>query len=346
LRKLLNALMPDCVILKNPSNNLQEHRISTGVAMNARSQLAATIVAFLLSLSVSSLHAEDVTRSFDVQPGGQLEIDTDIGSIDITSADVSTVTIEVRLRGSDAEEFKLEFSQSDNGVRVHGRAKSRLMNNRHRDLSVRFRATVPEKYNLRLDTSGGSIDIGDLDGQVRADTSGGSIDLGVISGRARVSTSGGSIEIEEGGEDVLADTSGGSISIGKAAGRIDADTSGGSIRIGRSDGAIKADTAGGSITIKESFAAVDASTSGGGVRVGFAGQPKRNSSLSTSGGTVTVYLAEGLSFDIDARSGVGVTSDLELDDARAEPGRLEGKLNSGGPELELRSSGRVRIKKL
>jgi DUF4097 and DUF4098 domain-containing protein YvlB len=339
-------LSPDCVILKNHSNNPQEHHISAGVIMIARSQLAATLFAFLLSFSVNSAHAEDVTRSFDVQPGGRLEIDTDIGSIDITSADVTTVTIEVRLRGSDAEEFKLEFSQGDDSVRVRGRVKSRLMNNRHRDISVRFRATVPEKYNLRLDTSGGSIDIGDLDGQVRADTSGGSIDVGVISGRVRVSTSGGSIEVEEGGEDVLADTSGGSISIGKAAGRIDADTSGGSIRIGRGDGVIKADTAGGSITIKESYAAVDASTAGGGVRVGFAGQPNRNSSLSTSGGTVTVYLADGLSFDIDARSGVGVTSDFELDQASAEPGRLEGKLNSGGPELELRSSGRVRIKKL
>lgn len=315
--------------------------------MIARTRLAVTFVASLLFLSFGSVNAaEDITRSFDVQPGGQLEIDTDVGSIDILTADVSTVTFEVRLRGSDAEEFELEFSQSDDGVRVRGRARSRLMNNHHRDLSVRFRATVPEKFNLKLDTAGGSIDIGDLDGRVRADTSGGSIDLGVISGRVRASTSGGSIEIEEGGEDVSADTSGGSISIGKSAGRIDADTSGGSIRIGRSDGAVKADTAGGSITIKESIAAVDASTAGGGVRVGFAGQPKSNSSLSTSGGTVTVYLAEGLSFDIDARSGVGVSSDFDLDNAKAEPGRLEGKLNGGGPELELRSSGRVRIKKL
>jgi len=314
--------------------------------MISKTRLTATFVASVLIIWAGSANAEDVTRSFDVQPGGQLEIDTDVGSIDIATADVSTVTIEVRLRGGDAEEFKLEFSQSDDGVRVRGRARSRLMNNRHRDLSVRIRATVPEKYNLKLDTAGGSIDIGDLDGRVRADTSGGSIDLGVISGRVRASTSGGSIEIEEGGEDVAADTSGGSISIGRAAGRIDADTSGGSIRIGRSDGAVKADTAGGSITVKESFAAVDASTAGGGVRVGFAGQPKSNSSLSTSGGTVTVYLVEGLSLDIDARSGVGVSTDFDLDNAQVEPGRLEGKLNGGGPELELRSSGRVRIKRL
>ncbi|MGI9265301.1 MAG: DUF4097 family beta strand repeat-containing protein [Gammaproteobacteria bacterium] len=314
--------------------------------MSARTQFFATIVAFLASLAAADVHAEDISRSFDVQPGGELEIDTDVGSIDIVTADVNTVTIDVRLRGQDAEEFNLEFSQSKDGVRLRGRAESRFMNHHHRDLSVRIQATIPKQFNLNLDTAGGSIDIADLDGRVKADTSGGSIDLGVISGKVRVSTSGGSIEIEEGGEDVLADTSGGSITIGKAAGRIDADTSGGSIRIGRGDGAIKADTAGGSITIKESFAAVDASTAGGGVRVGFAGQPKRNSRLSTSGGTVTVYLADGLSFDIDARSGNGVSNDLDLDNASAEPGRLDGKLNGGGPELELRSSGRIRIKRL
>jgi hypothetical protein len=314
--------------------------------MSTKTQLFATLVVFLASLAAAQVQAEDITRSFDVQPGGLLEIDTDVGSIDIVTADVSTVTFDVRLRGGDAEEFTLDFSQSKDGVRLRGRAESRLMNNHHRDLSVRIKATIPKQFNLRLDTAGGSIDIGDLDGRVKADTSGGSIDLGVVSGRVRVSTSGGSIEIEEGGEDVMADTSGGSITIGKAAGRIDADTSGGSIRIGRGDGAIKADTAGGSITIKESFASVDASTAGGGVRVGFAGQPKRHSSLSTSGGTVTVYLAEGLSFDISARSGNVVSNDLDLDNASSEPGRLEGKLNGGGPELELRSSGRIRIKKL
>ena len=33
-------------------------------------------------------------------------------------------------------------------------------------------------------------------------------------------------------------------------------------------------------------------------------------------------------------AGVGVTSDLVLEDARMEPGRLEGRLNGGGPLLD------------
>lgn len=314
--------------------------------MSARSIPATTLVAtFLLFFALASV-AQDLTRSFDVQPGGRLDIDTDVGSIDVKTADVSTVEIDVRVRGRDAEEFNLDFEQKGDNVRVRGRKKSGFGNHRYHDVSVRIQATVPQRFDLRLDTSGGSIDVADLDGQVRADTSGGSIDLGVISGRVRASTSGGSIEIEEGGEDVDADTSGGSIRIGKAAGRIVADTSGGSIRIGRGGDTIRADTAGGSITIKEAVEAVDASTAGGSVRVGFAGQPKRDSSLSTSGGNVTVFLTEGLAFNIDASSGVSVDSDFDLEDVRERPGSLEGRLNGGGPDLELSSSGRVRIERL
>ena len=99
-----------------------------------------------------------------------------------------------------------------------------------------------------------------------------------------------------------------------------ADTSGGSIRIGRSEGSIDADTSGGSITVKAAHSAVSASTSGGSIKVGFAAQPDGRSRLDTSGGMVTVYLADGIAMDIRARSGVGVTSAFTLENAQMKPG--------------------------
>ena len=44
-------------------------------------------------------------------------------------------------------------------------------------LRVKFTITVPHKYNIDVDTSGGSININDLTGDVLAQTSGGSIKI-------------------------------------------------------------------------------------------------------------------------------------------------------------------------
>ena len=291
--------------------------------------------------------AENVTRTFDVTPGGTLDIDTDMGSIEVTPADGSQVIIKVETEGVDADRLELSFDQRDDGVRVKARLKRAPFSDKHNYmLKAKFRATVPTSYNVKADTSGGSIEVGDIDGQVRADTAGGSILVGKVTGPVQADTAGGSIEVEASAGDVDADTAGGSIHLGAMQGRVIADTSGGSIRIDSSAGPVRAATAGGSITIHGAREAVDASTSGGSVTVTFVGQPSGDSDLSTSGGNVTAILADGLGFDIRARSGTRVKSKFQLDDAKLEPDRLSGSLNGGGPRLEMSSSGRVTIKKL
>ena len=51
---------------------------------------------------------------------------------------------------------------------------------------------MPVYYNVELNTGGGSINVGDINGKVEADTSGGSISAGVVTGGdVNVETSGG-----------------------------------------------------------------------------------------------------------------------------------------------------------
>lgn len=312
--------------------------------MMNRISLVSGFSMFLLAVTAV---AEDVTRTFDVAPGGTLDIDTDVGSIEVTPTDGSQVIIEVETEGVDADRLELSFDQRDEGVRVKARLKKAPFSDQHKyKLKAKFRATVPTTYNVRADTSGGNIEVGDVDGRVRADTSGGSILVGKVTGPVRADTAGGSIEVEASEGDVDADTSGGSIRLGAMQGRVRADTSGGSIRIDSSAGPVRAGTAGGSITIRGAREAVDASTAGGSVTVTFVGQPSGDSDLSTSGGNVTAILADGLGFDIRARSGTRVKSKFQLDNAKVDPDRLSGSLNGGGPRLEMSSSGRVSIKKL
>ncbi len=308
--------------------------------MGARLLVVTGLVAWI---GVTS--AADFSQSFDVEPGGTLDIDSDVGSIEITPGTDDWVTLEVDLSGPDADKLEVQAERTSGGVKVRGRLRDK--GNRHESytLRARFRAQVPARYNVRLDTVGGSIEVGDLQGEVRADTAGGSISVGKVEGPVRADTAGGSIEVESSRKDVDADTAGGSIRLGEMGGRVRADTAGGSIRIDRSLGHVKASTAGGSIRIRAASESVDASTSGGGVSVTFVGQPSDDSRLSTSGGNVTAVLAEDLRFDIRARSGSRVRSEFDLEDARTDEDRLDGRLNGGGPRLRLDSSGPVRIER-
>jgi len=315
------------------------------VALQSPLFLIVSIAALAIA---TTAHAETVTRSFDVAPGGRLVVESDVGSIDVSSHDADRVEIVVEVRGPNADEFGLDFDKSGNEVRIKGDYDRRggWFGWGGSNPRVRYEIKTPRRFDLDVETSGGSIDLGDFEGEVRADTSGGSIDVGRIDGDVDADTSGGSIELRYASGDARLDTSGGSITADEVGGHVSADTSGGSINVGKALGPVQADTSGGSIRVEEAHASVDADTSGGSIKVGFVAQPERGSRLSTSGGNVTVYLADGLRFDLEA-SGNRVSCDLPLSDERKSRGSLSGRISGGGPELSLHTSGGgVRIERL
>ncbi len=306
---------------------------------NVKGILLAVAIWVALLVLATSLSARaggsdnKITRTFDVGYGGTLTVDTDRGSIEVKTARARQVTVEISLktpfgRTGDIEEiledFDIEFDHSGKDVTV-------TLESKHgwdwfgwvKYPRFHFAVTVPEKYNLDLNTAGGSIKIADLEGDVECETSGGSLHISQIKGSIYGRTSGGNITLK--GSDGEADlkTSGGGIDIGQVAGHIKAHTSGGSIHVNELQGTIRASTSGGSITATISR------------------QPKSDCSLKTSGGSVTVRLADGIKVDVDAKtSGGSVKCEMPIT-VQGLPGKneVQGKINGGGPELYLRSSG-------
>jgi DUF4097 and DUF4098 domain-containing protein YvlB len=301
-----------------------------------------------LCIAATALADEDVIRKgFTAGDGGTLRLDADLGSIRVVTGG-SGVAVEVvrKARGDSGEKrmsgHKVEFRQNGNDVIIEDdiehRSWSFFGNARY---EVQWNIRVPDRYNLEVRTSGGSIEVDDIGGTVDARTSGGSISTGRVNGEATLSTSGGSIRVGGATGAVTAHTSGGSIHIGDTTGQVEARTSGGSISLARTGGDVLARTSGGGIRIEDASGSVDASTSGGSIQASLSRQPAGDSRLATSGGSVTVNLAPGIGAELDARaSGGGVTSDVPITvHGTAKDGVLQGKINGGGPKLVLRSSG-------
>ena len=303
----------------------------------SRSLVTCLAAAVATVAGAASAVADDpVQRVFEVDQGDRLVLDTDFGRVDVKSSDRSS--IEVVIENPDDLEF--QFDQADGVVTITGRMERRPWAFWNWDRLAfwnwerlpRFRLDVPYRHDVDLRTVGGDIAIDRLQGEVLARTSGGDVRLGEIDGPVQARTSGGDVRIGSVNGAVEARTSGGSIETASVAGEVSARTSGGSIRIGGAAGAVEAHTTGGSISVE------------------FVAQPNAPSTLRTSGGSVTAYLAEDIAVDVEAKtSGGRVSTDFPVS-VVGEVGarnRLETALNGGGPAMALRTSGgSIRLRRL
>jgi len=261
-------------------------------------------------------------KSFSVQPGGRLWIDSEAGDISVSGTDSQEVVVRVLARGSEdqLQKYRVDMSQEGNSIRVEGRMDRghfRLWGNY--SLDVRYEVRVPKNFNLELSTAGGDIAIDDVKGKIKGSTSGGNLDLSSLDGEIRLTTSGGNVEIKSSAGEFYLVTSGGNMYAESVTGRMSLETSGGNIEIRNSDGKL------------------NASTSGGDIRVTL--KDNKGIDLSTSGGNLTLHLPKTISADVNAvTTGGDVSCDFAFT-GKLKDGRLKGKINGGGSAIRLETSG-------
>jgi len=289
-------------------------------------------------------------KTFEVSPGGLLVLNTDRGNIEVKGATQNAVTVKIIYK---MKSLHIEFEQRGKDIYVTGRYEAGILERIrshlfHDERQTRFVVTVPIRYNMDLKTSGGQISIDDLEGDIKSRTSGGSLYFTRVRGKVSGSTSGGKIEIWECIGPANVETSGGGIRVNKMNGDVNAHTSGGSITLESVTGKVAAETSGGSIDARRIMGAIDAKTRGGGIQAQLFEQPGRDCHLTTSGGNVTVGLANSIAVDIDAETRGGeVAADFPVSaQGVLKRSALKGKINGGGPLLYLRTSGgNIRIEK-
>lgn len=269
---------------------------------------------------------DTIKKSFKVRPGGTLYLDIDHGNISVVTTREDAVHIEVERRvDSDArvearqilDEHEVSFNQRGNDVRLESRFDResglwRRMRNYSR-FRVQITVQVPERYSVDFRSGAGNIGIENLEGDVVGRTGAGNITIGGISGTVEITSGSGNITVESG------------------EGRVDASTGAGNIEVRNAKGDVDIHTGAGNITayITE--------------------QPREDSRLVSGAGNVTVFLEDNIRVDVDAEASVGSAStDFPLPvEGRWMRKSFEGRLNGGGPELNIRAGvGNVSLKRM
>lgn len=269
---------------------------------SSTARLTAIIAAtFVTSVTFAAQRTYD--KRLDAPPNGQLTFRADVGSVAVVGHDAPEVVVHADLEGSESflSDFHISTERTPSGVTIFARRTHDYRFNTG-PTHVRFTIEVPRNYPVDLDTSGGGLDVRNLNAAVRAATSGGGALVQSVAGTINVHTSGGRIDVAD------------------CTGDLDLDTSGGSIDIRNDDGKVKAHT------------------SGGGIRAQLLAN--RGISLSTSGGTIIVLLPQDTRASVDAETTAGrVTSDFPLTTTETEDrNHVRGTIGGGGAPISLHTS--------
>lgn len=300
--------------------------------------LASSLSATACMVSVDSQALiEREEKRFTVKGTPVLNVTTFDGAIEIRSWDRPEVLIEIEKRGGTKEAVDglvIDAKQDGNRVTVDvKRPKSESFSGFgiHRSASAKLVVSVPNKTDVVARSGDGSIRIERVSGRLDLGTSDGSIRAADVSGELTLHTADGSVHVDN------------------AAGTLDVDTGDGSVEVSGALSTVKLRTGDGSIVYRasESTAMED------------------DWSFTTGDGSVTLYLPEDFSAELDARTNDGgIRNDLRVGPARAEADEtapatrgpreehdessrraLRAQLGNGGKVLKIRTGdGSIRLR--
>jgi DUF4097 and DUF4098 domain-containing protein YvlB len=258
------------------------------------------------------------SKQFSVSGEPDVTLETFDGSLRIQSWDRNEVLVEIEKRGASSEDLeRLDIQATQDGDRIRvaalPAAAGTVVTYGNPSPSVAFVVNLPRRAKLRAETGDGSVEIGDLEGDIDISSGDGSITAQSLRGRLQVTTGDGSIRI------------------------IDA------------DGAVEVDSGDGSVHVDGRLQGVRVSTADGSVRV----EARDGSAvasdwdLTTGDGSIVLRLPVGVDAEVDAESADGrVDADGTFTTVRRsdEGGWLRGRLGRGGRAIRLRSGdGAVRL---
>lgn len=209
---------------------------------------------------------------------------------------------------------------------------------------------------LKLTTGGGNINVSSAGAGVTLESGGGAVWVG-SAGMANVETGGGSVKVDRCMGKASLQTGGGSIDLGETNGPVTVETGGGSIRLSAATGPVHVETGGGSIELWKLGNGVRAETGGGSITAELVGTPQGSSSLETTAGDLTVYIAPdvrvSIKAEIDTAFGHRINSDFPEIKVSSEGGDYgpktitgSGNINGGGQVLKLETNiGNINIRR-
>jgi|SRR5579859_53265 len=278
-------------------------------------------------------NATDWTKNYNITGRANVRIDTNDGSVRVSTSDAKTVQFRVEYEGYELDKnLHIEASQNGDSVELIARTTGHwgISFGWHNSRRLRIEVIMPRQADLDAHTGDGSVEAAAIEGKVKVYTGDGSIHANTLSGTIDLHTNDGSITVDTLKGDMRIHTGDGSIEARELDGKLDADSGDGHVRIaGRFD----------ALNIHTGDGSVDAS-----VRAGSKMSTAWN--VRTGDGSVEMGLPGDFQANIDASTGDGhISSSLSLTvEGTFSNSQIHGKMNGGGQSLTIHTGdGSIRL---
>ncbi|HTP88132.1 MAG TPA: DUF4097 family beta strand repeat-containing protein [Bryobacteraceae bacterium] len=274
----------------------------------------------------TSRFREDFHYSWPIEAGARVSVDSQNGSVEISSWERNTIDIAGTKYASDEgllRDVRIDISHSPDSVRIRTIAPEFF----HGSAGASYTIHVPKKVLLDLiHTTNGALRADGIDGNVRMHTTNGGIHLSDVRGNTEIETTNGGIDIDGQEGDVRAHTTNGRIKADARGGRFEVETSNGSVEARLSD-------------LSESWP-VRVETTNGHIDVAVDGKVP-DMRCSSSNSAIELRLPSSTSARLIASTSHGeITSDFDVTThgGSISKDHLEGDIGGGGRNVELTTS--------
>ncbi len=292
--------------------------------------------AMLLAIVVAtpSARAEEVTKSFMVNGRAIVRVDTNDGSVRVTSGDNKEVQFHVEYQGYELNRnLRVDSRQDGDKVELVARVSGHFgfsWGGHNRNLHIEVR--MPKSGDLQVSTGDGAVEASAVDGNITISTGDGSVKANELTGTIDLHTGDGSINVDRLKGDIKLRTGDGSIEAHGLDGKVIADSGDGHIKLeGRFDG----------LNIKTGDGSVEA-------RVDNGSRMNTPWNIHTGDGSVDMSLPGDLQANIDASTGDGhISLGMPVTvEGSFSNSQIHGKMNGGGQPLVIHTSdGSIRLSK-
>ena len=254
------------------------------------------LLILLVLLIFAPIVTKEITKKeFKVREGQRLDVNLKSGgSVQITGWDRSLAKIVVTTHNKYAD-YDVVCKKTPSGVKIesrYGKGRSR------KNGGVAVDVYVPEKFDIQVRTSGGSIKINQINGDIRGKTMGGSLKLTRLKGKIDLTTMGGSISLTDSDVDGRLKTMGGRVMLENVIGDVNGSSMGGNVvyknvtrRAGKTTGkAVSISTMGGAINVEDAANGANVHTMGGKIHIKSA---KVFVKAKTMGGSIYIDAIDG-----------------------------------------------------
>src|SRR6202521_5331302 len=187
----------------------------------------------MIAAATPSARAEEVTKSFTVNGRAIVRVDTNDGSVRVTSGDNKEVQFRVEYQGYELNKnLRVDSRQDGDKVELAARVTGHWgfsfgHNARHLHIEVR----MPREADLQVETGDGSVQAESINGTVNVHTGDGSVKAKSLNGAIDLHTNDGSITVENLKGDMRLRTGDGSIEAHDLDGKVEANWGDGNIRM-------------------------------------------------------------------------------------------------------------------